>query len=97
VSAAPAPTTASQRGSPWLRYLALAGVSVLMLYPLVWLVGATFKSNAEIFTEIGFIPSRLSFEAYVKGDVADTPEGPAAKRRTTRHGDTAISAPPTKT
>ncbi len=67
MSAAPAPTTASQRGSPWLRYLALALVSVLMLYPLVWLVGATFKSNAEIFTEIGFIPSRLSFEAYVKG------------------------------
>jgi oligogalacturonide transport system permease protein len=30
-------------------------VAVLMLYPLVWLVGATFKSNAEIFTEIGFM------------------------------------------
>jgi hypothetical protein len=37
------------------------------------------------------------FETYVKGDVADTPDGPAAKRRSTRHGDTAISAPPTKT
>jgi oligogalacturonide transport system permease protein len=30
-------------------------------------VGATFKSNAEIFTEIGFIPDRIGFEAYVKG------------------------------
>ena len=52
---------------PWLRYLALCAVSLLMLYPLIWLVGATFKSNAEIFTEIGFWPSRFEFDAYIKG------------------------------
>jgi oligogalacturonide transport system permease protein len=52
---------------PWLRYLALGTVSLVMLYPLIWLIGATFKTNAEIFTEIGFIPSRISFDAYVKG------------------------------
>jgi oligogalacturonide transport system permease protein len=52
---------------PWARYLALGAVALLMLYPLVWLVGATFKSNAEIFTEVGFIPQRIGFEAYAKG------------------------------
>ncbi len=62
-----APRAGDPQGTPWLRYAALGAVSLLMLYPLVWLVGATFKTNAEIFTEIGFIPSRLSFEAYVKG------------------------------
>lgn len=62
-----APRAGEPEGTPWLRYLALGAVSVLMLYPLLWLVGATFKSNAEIFTEIGFIPSGLSLDAYVKG------------------------------
>ena len=47
---AAAPRAGEPQGTPWLRYLALGAVSVLMLYPLVWLVGATFKSNAEIFT-----------------------------------------------
>jgi oligogalacturonide transport system permease protein len=55
------------RGPAWLRYLALGVVALVMLYPLVWLIGATFKSNAEIFTEIGFWPSRFSLEAYAKG------------------------------
>jgi oligogalacturonide transport system permease protein len=64
---ASAPRAGEPQGTPWLRYLALGAVSLLMLYPLVWLVGATFKSNAEIFTEIGFIPGSLSFEAYAKG------------------------------
>lgn len=49
------------------RYLALYTVALVMLYPLVWLIGATFKSNAEIFGSAGFWPSRLDFEAYVKG------------------------------
>ena len=31
------------------RYVVLGAVSILMLYPLVWLIGATFKTNAEIF------------------------------------------------
>jgi len=30
-------------------------------------VGATFKSNAEIFTSVGLWPSRLDFGAYAKG------------------------------
>ena len=62
-----APSDRRQRIVALWRYTALLAVAVLMLYPLAWLVGATFKTNAEIFTEIGIIPSRLSFDAYVKG------------------------------
>ena len=50
-----------------LRYLALGAVGLVMLYPILWLVGASFKTNAEIFSEIGFWPSRLDFGAYAKG------------------------------
>ena len=54
-------------GRAWPRYLALGLVALVMLYPLLWLVGATFKTNAEIFSDVGFWPQRLDFGAYVKG------------------------------
>ena len=60
-------TPSAERAQLVLRYLALASVGVVMLYPLVWLVGASFKGNAEIFTEVGFWPSRFDFGAYARG------------------------------
>jgi oligogalacturonide transport system permease protein len=56
-----------EQGQLVLRYVALAAVGLLMLYPVLWLVGASFKSNAEIFTEVGAWPSRFDFGSYVKG------------------------------
>ncbi len=53
--------------TPWLRYLMLGATAIVMLYPLLWLVGASFKSNSEIFTSAGFWPSKFSLEAYAKG------------------------------
>jgi oligogalacturonide transport system permease protein len=68
VSAVPARyESGDPRGPAWPRYVVLGIVAVLMLYPLLWLVGATFKNNAEIFTQIGFWPPRLDFSAYAKG------------------------------
>ncbi len=55
------------RGATLIRTTALMCVAVVMLYPLVWLVGASFKSNAQIFTEAGFWPDRFDFGAYAKG------------------------------
>ena len=51
----------------WLRYLVLALVAFVMLYPLLWLIGASFKSNQQIFTEVGFWPQNIDFKAYAKG------------------------------
>ncbi|TDP75058.1 carbohydrate ABC transporter permease [Roseateles toxinivorans] len=58
---------ARDRGNPLLRYVALGVVAVVMLYPLLWLIGASFKSNTEIFTEVGFWPSQFDLTAYAKG------------------------------
>lgn len=60
-------TLRRERINATLRYAVLFTVGLVMLYPLVWLVGASFKSNTEIFTEIGFWPSQFDFSAYVKG------------------------------
>ena len=57
----------AERSSALLRFTALLAVAVLMLYPLLWLVGASFKTNTEIFTEVGFWPSRIDFGSYAKG------------------------------
>ncbi|MBT9491435.1 MAG: carbohydrate ABC transporter permease, partial [Paucibacter sp.] len=55
------------QGNSWFRYVALFAVALVMLYPLAWLIGASFKSNVEIYSEIGFWPSRFDFTSYVKG------------------------------
>ena len=54
-----------------LRYLLLTAGALLMLYPLLWLLGATFRSNSEIFASAGILPRhpvtdgwRKAFAAY---------------------------------
>lgn len=50
-----------------VRYTILVFVGIIMLYPLIWLVGASFKTNAEIFTSIGFMPKDFDFSGYIRG------------------------------
>jgi oligogalacturonide transport system permease protein len=60
-------TMRRERINAAVRYVMLGAVCLLMLYPMLWLVGASFKSNTEIFTEIGFWPSKFDLGAYAKG------------------------------
>ncbi len=55
------------------RYLLLFVVGLVMLYPLIWLVGASFKTNAEIFSSPGFWPENPTVDGYVKGWQTSTP------------------------
>ena len=48
----------------FFQYFVLIAVGFIMIYPLLWMIGATFKSNAEIFTGIGFIPKNPTLEGY---------------------------------
>ena len=50
-----------------LRYLILFGVAFIMLYPLLWLFAASFRTNSEIFTSIGIIPNNLDFSSFING------------------------------
>lgn len=62
----------SRRINLIIRYTILTLVAFIMLYPIIWLIGASFKSNSEIFSSIGFIPEKLDFTPYVKGWVTGT-------------------------
>lgn len=50
-----------------LRYLALVLGALVMLYPILWLFGASFKSNSEIFQSIWFVPNQLDYTPYIEG------------------------------
>ncbi|MGN0373017.1 MAG: carbohydrate ABC transporter permease [Enterocloster sp.] len=50
--------------STFFRYFVLIAVGFVMVYPLIWMVGATFKTNNEIFSSIGFIPKNPTFSGY---------------------------------
>lgn len=50
--------------STFLRYFVLIAVGFIMIYPLIWMVGATFKTNNEIFNGVGFIPKNPTFSGY---------------------------------
>lgn len=47
-----------------LMYILLSIGGLIMIYPLLWLVGASFKSNNEIFSSPWFIPEKLDFSVY---------------------------------
>jgi oligogalacturonide transport system permease protein len=55
----------------WM-YVALIAVAVVMLYPMVWLFGASFKSNSEIHSSIWFMPKTFSLQPYINGWITGT-------------------------
>lgn len=61
------------RLSAFVRYALLSIVGLIMLYPLIWLIGASFKTNSEIFSGIGFIPNEPTLDGYRKGWETSTP------------------------
>ncbi|WP_125604921.1 carbohydrate ABC transporter permease [Lapidilactobacillus bayanensis] len=52
--------------STW-RYVLLIITAFIMIYPIIWLFGASFKTNAEIFGSINFWPQHFDWTSYVKG------------------------------
>lgn len=50
-----------------VRYVILSVVALVMIYPIIWLIGATFKTNNEIFTSVSFIPKKIDFTPYING------------------------------
>lgn len=62
-----------ERLSAGIRYTLLILVGLIMLYPLIWLIGASFKTNSEIFGNPGFIPAEPTLDGYIQGWQTSTP------------------------
>lgn len=51
-----------------LIYVAIVAGAVVMIYPLAWMIGASFKPESAIFsTSLNPFPSNLDFDNYVRG------------------------------
>ena len=48
-------------------YIVITLLGIVMIYPLLWVFSASFKTNAEIFTTVGLIPSHFSLSAFMDG------------------------------
>lgn len=46
-------------------YIILTFIAFFMVYPLLWLVGASFKSNQEIHSSVWFVPKNFDFSVYL--------------------------------
>ena len=51
----------------WLLHVVLIAGAFLMLYPLLWMIGSSFKPEGEIFSNLNPIPTSLDFSNYIKG------------------------------
>ena len=49
------------------KHMLLAAVSLLMIYPLIWLVVSSLKPNDQIFRDLSVFTTDLTFENYVNG------------------------------
>jgi multiple sugar transport system permease protein len=51
----------------WMRVALLVAILAVVLYPLLWMVGTSFKSQSEIANNIGLIPRDFSPENFSQG------------------------------
>ena len=50
-----------------VAHVLLIGASILMLYPLLWMLSASFRPENEIFAGGSLIPSSVSLHGYISG------------------------------
>lgn len=48
-------------------YFIIILIGIILLYPIVWMLFATFKTNDEIFNSIRLLPKSFSFQNYIDG------------------------------
>ncbi|MEV0612789.1 carbohydrate ABC transporter permease [Nonomuraea sp. NPDC050404] len=51
----------------WAVHLLVLAGALIMLYPLFWLISASFKPNDEIFTDPGLVPGTVVADNYATG------------------------------
>lgn len=50
-----------------LTHIFIIGLGLIMIYPVVWMIVSSFKTNSTIFSDPGLIPKTFTFENYATG------------------------------
>ncbi len=62
---------APRRDGDWSRtlafHIALCAASILMLYPLLWMLASSFKPESDIFSSASLWPAGFSLDSYFRG------------------------------
>jgi multiple sugar transport system permease protein len=53
------------RSLRWLLYLVMAAVTLVFIYPFIWLISASFKPRGEVFDN-KLIPETFTFDNYIQ-------------------------------
>ena len=56
--------TQKQKLGTVIKYIILIAVGFIMVYPLIWMVGATFKTNNEIFSNLTPFTAHPTLDGY---------------------------------
>jgi multiple sugar transport system permease protein len=68
--ASPSSSIAGSQSTPVkraLRHALLIGLSLIMLYPVLWMISASFKGPDEIFNNPSLIPEEFTLDNYING------------------------------
>ncbi|MFE0757454.1 carbohydrate ABC transporter permease [Inquilinus sp. NPDC058860] len=64
----------SPRGrAGWIAYAVLVIGTLAMIYPLIWMVASSFKSDQEIFSNPAALPTKFDLDNYIQGWTAANP------------------------
>jgi len=71
---APTAVVSAEPSRPWRKrimpvvaHVLLIAASILMLYPLLWMLAASFRPEQEIFSSTSLIPSAVTLNGYISG------------------------------
>ncbi|WP_448002485.1 carbohydrate ABC transporter permease [Agromyces bauzanensis] len=63
----PSTGIARRRWMSVLKHAGLIALSIVMVYPLIWLVVSSFKPNEKIFSDLSIFTGDLTFDNYLQG------------------------------
>ena len=55
------------RNKAMIKFIVLLIFSIIVLYPLVWMIMSSFKEESTIFSNLGILPSKFVWENYKIG------------------------------
>jgi multiple sugar transport system permease protein len=56
----------------WLKHVLLIALLIVMLYPILWMIGSSFKPNNAILSDISPLPGAIDLSNYIDGWNAGT-------------------------
>lgn len=56
-----------RKAAYYITYLFLVILLIVMIYPLIWMVLASFKSNEEIFNSLSLLPKKWITDSFISG------------------------------